>query len=408
MKLPKSIITADVQKLFKTLGQDQVRFVGGVVRNALLGVPTGDIDLATTLTPNEVIQKLTTAKIKYVPTGIDHGTVTAVLNGIGYEITTLRRDVETDGRRAVVAYTTDWAEDAARRDFTMNALYADLDGKIYDPLGQGLADLEKRKVRFVGDAETRIQEDYLRILRFFRFHSAYGKGVPDKKGLAASAKFAFHIKTLSRERITQEFTKILMGKAPRKILKIIQTSKILPDIIGQKCDPDRIGSELKIEKILREVEKDVLFCARLFIALGFSFKANAKFFNYLILNKKQNAILNDLAKIKIDTKRLQKSEMMKLLYFYSWNSVATALIISAVKENISLNQFKKTWKIFTNTKRPVFMISGKDLQALGYSEGIEMGQKLKSLEKKWISSEFNLTREDLLKPLIASMELNKP
>lgn len=396
MKLPKSIITEDVQKLFKTLGQDHVRFVGGVVRNALLGVPIGDIDLATTLTPDEVINKLTAAKIKFVPTGIDHGTVTAIVGGIGYEITTLRRDVETDGRRAVVAYTTDWAEDAARRDFTMNALYADLNGKIYDPLGKGITDLEKQKVKFVGDAETRIQEDYLRILRFFRFHSMYGKGAPDAKGLSASARFAPKIKTLSRERITQEFTKILMGDNPQKILSIMKTHKTLPDILGVKFDPNRIGSELKIEKILADVDKDVIFCARLFIALGFSFKENAKFSNQLILNKKQISILNDLVKIKIDTQRLQKEKMAEYLYFYSWNSVAAALIISAIRENISPAQFKKTWQIFINTKRPVFMISGKDLLALGYTQGIEMGKKLKSLEKKWIKSGFTLTREELI------------
>ena len=396
MKFPKSIITEDVQKLFKTLGQDQVRFVGGVVRNTLLGVPIGDIDLATTLTPDAVIHKLTSAKIKFVPTGIDHGTVTAILGGVGYEITTLRRDVETDGRRAVVAYTTDWEEDAARRDFTINALYADLDGHIYDPLGQGLADLEKRKVRFVGDAETRIQEDYLRILRFFRFHSAYGKGSPDKKGLMASAKFASQIRTLSRERITQEFIKILMGTNPQKILSVMQTHKILPTILGKTFNPDRIGSELKIEKIISQVEKDVIFCVRLFILLGFSFKENGKFSKYLILNKKQILILNDLVEIKIDTKRLKSQKMMEYLYFYPWNSLAAALIISAIKENISVAEFKKTWNIFINTKRPVFVISGKDLLSLGYSAGPQMGKKLKLLEKKWINSGFVLTRQELL------------
>ncbi len=396
MTFPKSIITPDVQKLFKTLGKAHVRFVGGVVRNALLGLDIGDIDLATTLTPDEVIGKLTAAKIKSVPTGIDHGTVTAVLGGKGYEITTLRRDVETDGRRAVVAFTTDWAEDAARRDFTMNALYADLDGKIYDPLGQGLADLKNRKVRFVGDAETRIQEDYLRILRFFRFHSAYGKGAPDKKGLAASAKFSSKIKTLSRERVTQEFTKILMGEKPQKILEVMQTAKILPDILGKGFHPDRIGSELKIEKIAGVLEKDVIFAVRFFIALGFSFKENAKFSNHLILNKKQISLLNDITKIKMDTQRLNQLFFAEMLYFYQWNSVAASLIIFAVKENMPVSEFKKTWKIFKDTKRPVFMISGKDLKALGYSEGIEMGKKLKSLEKKWIESDFTRTRQELL------------
>lgn len=396
MIFPKSIYSEDVQKLFKTLGEGRVRFVGGCVRNGLLGVPLGDIDLATTLTPDKVMKKLAAAKIKFVPTGIDYGTVTAVLNGKGYEITTLRRDVDTDGRRAVVAFTSNWAEDAARRDFTVNALYADWDGQIYDPLGQGLADLEKCKVRFVGDAEMRIQEDYLRILRFFRFHSAYGRGAPDKKGLMASAKFAPGIKTLSRERVTQEFTKILMGENPQKILKVIQDCKILPDILGKNFDPDRIGSELKVEKIVGVGEKDVLFCVRLFIALGFSFNEKGKVFNCLILNKKHLCILKDLSRININAKRIDGEDVMKLLYLYSWNSVAAALIISAVVENLSASQVKKTWKIFINTKRPVFPISGKDLMAEGHSAGIEMGRKLKVLEQKWIRSGFRLTREELL------------
>ena len=176
MIFSKSSIPEEVQRLFTLLGNKNLRFVGGCVRNALLGLPITDIDLATTLQPEEVMQRLNAAHIQCIPTGIDYGTVTAVLNGVGYQITTLRRDVATDGRRAVVAYTTDWAEDAARRDLTVNALYADWNGIIYDPLGEGLKDIEKRRIRFVGDPEVRIQEDYLRILRFLRFYSFYGIG----------------------------------------------------------------------------------------------------------------------------------------------------------------------------------------------------------------------------------------
>ena len=403
MIFPKSILDGDVQKLFKTLGPDHLRFVGGVVRNALLELPIGDIDLATTLPPDEVMQKLKSAAIKVIPTGIDYGTVTAVIKGVGYEITTLRRDVETDGRRAVVSYTTDWTEDAARRDFTINALYADGNGQIYDPLGQGLPDLKQQKVKFVGDAETRIQEDYLRILRFFRFHAAYGKGVPDQPALKACAKFAPKIKTLSRERITQEFTKILMGNAPQKILKLMQDQKILPALLGKNFDPDRIGSELKIEKIAGVLEQDVIFCIRLFTTLNFSFKENGNLSKVLILNKKQIAILKDLAKIKIDTQRLQNSalplKLMELLYHYSWNSVAAALLIAASKNNHPPAHFRKTWNIFTETKRPVLGVSGKDLLALGYAPGKDMGDILKILEKKWIKSGFILTRKELLSGL---------
>src|SRR6185369_11559008 len=165
-----------------------IRFVGGTVRDELLGIPHADVDLATRLEPQAVMRRLQTTKIKAVPTGIDHGTITAVSRGHIVEITTLRRDVSTDGRRATVAFTEDWAEDAQRRDFRLNALYADATGAIHDPTGGGLDDARAGRVIFIGDAQTRIKEDYLRILRFFRFNAWYAKGPLDPHGLHACAQ----------------------------------------------------------------------------------------------------------------------------------------------------------------------------------------------------------------------------
>jgi poly(A) polymerase len=159
-------------------GPGCARFVGGCVRNTLMGKPIDDIDIATTLTPDEVIEALGAAGLRSIPTGVDHGTVTALSGGRPYEITTLRRDVSTDGRRAVVAFTQDWGEDAQRRDFRFNALYADPRGRLYDPTGEGVNDAREGRVVFVGDPRTRIREDYLRILRFFRFHAWYGRARP--------------------------------------------------------------------------------------------------------------------------------------------------------------------------------------------------------------------------------------
>ena len=166
-------------------GADCARFVGGCVRNAVIGRPVADIDIATTLTPDRVTAALKAAGLKAVPTGVEFGTVTAVSGGKPFEITTLRRDVETDGRHAVVAYTDDWAQDAARRDFRLNALYADAEGRLFDPTGEGEADARAGRIVFVGDPETRIREDGLRILRFFRFLAWYGQGEPDADALAA-------------------------------------------------------------------------------------------------------------------------------------------------------------------------------------------------------------------------------
>lgn len=190
-------------------------FVGGCVRNALLGEAVGDVDIATDATPETVTNIAETAGFRVVPTGLDHGTVTVIAGGIPHEVTTFRRDVETDGRRAVVAYSTRIEDDAARRDFTMNALYADARGQVFDPLG-GLPDLRARRVRFVGDAGQRIREDYLRILRFFRFHAWYGDpdGGLDADGLAACAALSAGIETLSRERVGAEIKKLLTARDP--------------------------------------------------------------------------------------------------------------------------------------------------------------------------------------------------
>ena len=183
-----------------TANGGEARFVGGAVRNAQLGEPVIDVDIATPLTPDEVTKRLVRAGLGAVPTGIEHGTVTAVAMGKPFEVTTLRRDVTTDGRRAVVAFTTDWAQDASRRDFTINAMYASADGALFDPTG-GEDDLKAGRVRFIGDAAQRIREDYLRILRLFRFHAWYGKGAIDNAALAAATKEKCRIeKTFRRTR----------------------------------------------------------------------------------------------------------------------------------------------------------------------------------------------------------------
>ena len=188
---------------------EEARVVGGAVRNALLGEPLGDIDIATTALPAEVVRRTQAAGFKAVPTGIEHGTVTVVVLGRPFEVTTLREDVETFGRHAKVAFGRDWKRDAERRDFTMNALSAARDGTVYDYVG-GLADVEARRVRFIGDAATRIAEDYLRILRFFRFHAAYGEGALDPAGVAACIAGRAGLEQLSRERIRIEILKLLL------------------------------------------------------------------------------------------------------------------------------------------------------------------------------------------------------
>jgi poly(A) polymerase len=224
-----------MKRLLAALGADEglTRYVGGAVRDDLLDLPVSDIDLATRIPPLEVMERLGKAKIKAVPTGIDHGTVTAVSDGHPFEITTLRRDVSTDGRRATVAFTDDWQEDAARRDFTINALSADpRTGELFDYFG-GLADLEQRHIRFIGDPLQRIAEDHLRILRFFRFHARFGAGPPDAAALEACTARANDLMALSRERIADELLKLLGMPDPSSTVAIMLEHAILRPVLPE-------------------------------------------------------------------------------------------------------------------------------------------------------------------------------
>ena len=227
-------------------GAGCARFVGGCVRNALLGRAVDDVDIATTLEPPAVIAALKAARLKAVPTGVEHGTVTAVSARRPFEITTLRRDVETDGRRAVVNFTADWAEDAARRDFTLNALYADRGGVVLDPLGSGVADAHAGRIVFVGEAQTRIREDYLRILRFYRFLAWYGRGEPDAASAQACAALKGGLARLAAERVSKELLKLLAASDPRAALRLMAESGVLAEILPEATGLSRLEGIVEI------------------------------------------------------------------------------------------------------------------------------------------------------------------
>ncbi|MEL6583237.1 MAG: CCA tRNA nucleotidyltransferase [Pseudomonadota bacterium] len=219
---------AETVAVMRALGE--AFFVGGCVRNTLLGVPVSDVDIATPLLPEEVIARVEAAGLKAVPTGLSHGTVTVVSGGVAHEVTTFRRDIETDGRHAVVAFTQDVAEDAARRDFTMNALYAAEDGAVIDPLS-GLADLQARRVRFIGDAAARIGEDALRMLRFYRFFAQYGVGEADAEARAAISARVGDLAGLSAERVTQEMRKLLGAGDPLAAVVAMAEDGVLAKVL---------------------------------------------------------------------------------------------------------------------------------------------------------------------------------
>jgi poly(A) polymerase len=220
-------------KLLAVLDTDgeEARVVGGAVRNTLLDLPTGDVDLATTALPDVVVQRAKDAGFHPVPTGIEHGTVTVVVHDVPFEVTTLRQDIETDGRHAKVRFGRDWKTDAERRDFTINALFASRDGKLFDFVG-GLKDIEARRVRFIGDPAQRIAEDYLRVLRFFRFHAGYAQGLPDASGLSACIRAKESLGQLSRERVRNELMKLLLAPHTVPTLAVMAETGILTDVLG--------------------------------------------------------------------------------------------------------------------------------------------------------------------------------
>src|SRR6185295_18314721 len=223
------------------------RFVGGCVRNALLNEPVSDVDIATQLAPEKVMMAAIAAGMAAHPTGIEHGTVTLVADHHTFEVTTLRRDVETDGRRAVVEFTEDWAQDAQRRDFRMNALYCSLEGELFDPTGGGLDDIRDRRIIFVGDAETRIREDYLRILRFFRFYAWYGHGLPDAAGLAACNKLRNGLTGISAERIWMEMKKLLAAQKPIAALEAMDDAGVFDALFDEAKGLDLLNKVVGLE-----------------------------------------------------------------------------------------------------------------------------------------------------------------
>ena len=235
---------------------EQARVVGGAVRNALLGqmdgdAAPGDFDIATTAVPDEVTRRAVAAGFRVLPTGIAHGTVTVLVRGRPFEVTTLRRDVETDGRHAVVAFGRDWRADAERRDFTMNALSLGRDGTVHDPVG-GLADLNARRVRFIGDPHARIVEDVLRVLRFFRFHAIYGEGAPDAEGLAASIAARDALARLSRERVRAEMVKLLVAPRAAEVLGVMSDAGLLQRILGGVAWLGAFSRMTMLEALLRQ------------------------------------------------------------------------------------------------------------------------------------------------------------
>ena len=365
------------RRIFDALGHDSVRFVGGFVRNALLDLPLSDPDMATIHTPDEVTRRLVTAGIKVIPTGIDHGTVTAVVDGKPFEITTLRRDVETDGRHAVVAFSTDWVEDARRRDFTVNTLLADIDGNVFDPTGQGISDLKAGRVVFVGEPAQRIAEDYLRILRFYRFQALYGRGLADAAAIDACQLAAAKISTLSRERITQEMRKIIAIDDPVDILEMMRTGSIMPELFHPSYMPENMKSLCQMQR-----EDDaVMVEARLYILSGGDENHIAALDKYLLFSKEQ---AKNFAALFIAV--AMPCGVKERLYRFGRVIALQSILIMAAMEDVVPDA--ETMNLLKHWEIPVLPINGDDVKAAGIAPGPKMGEILRTIEAWWIAQNF--------------------
>ncbi len=397
---------ADVQKLFAVLNSDgrEARVIGGAVRNALMDVDAGDIDFATTTVPDDTIKWVEAAGFKTVPTGYAHGTITAVKNGRAFEITTLRRDVATNGRHAEVAFGTDWEADARRRDFTINALSCDADGKIYDYCG-GIADIESRTIKFIGNSETRIAEDYLRSLRFYRFFAHYGSGRPDSDGIRATAKLKSGLAQLSAERIWAELKKLLVAPDPSRALLWMRQAGVLTAILpesenwGIDAVPGLVATEQALvwnaDPLLRLMAITPPNAVRAEVMAG-RLKLSKPERERLIAHALTLPVAPDASETAL-AKRLYREGISGILDRLKLALASTRT--KALANDIAMIEAAKLSRLLAfaqNWKRPMFPVSGKDLKAKGFVEGAALGEALGSLETRWVDSGFKLKLDDLL------------
>ncbi len=369
-------------------GPGSIRFVGGCVRNAVMGRSVDDIDLATILTPDAIVEAVTAAGLKSIPTGVEHGTITVVALGQPFEVTTLRRDVSTDGRRAVVAFTSDWAEDAQRRDFRLNALYADPQGVIYDPTGHGLADARAGRVVFVGDPLVRIREDYLRILRFFRLFAWYGSGEPDPAALAACKALKGMLSGRSAERTSKEVLKLLAAADPRPAVKLMASTGVLAAVLPLAKDLARFDALVAIERgQLFENDPDLRLAALLTADAAGLIAAAER----LRLSNSQRdrlaAAVGDKPRI---VSWMSEREVRRAVYqlgvtaFYDRVKLAWA----ASDRPATAPQWRSLLAQAENWSPPDLPVSGEDALAAGLPPGPRVGQALREVEEWWIDHDF--------------------
>lgn len=373
------------------------RFVGGCVRDTLLGLEIGDVDIATPALPDAVIAALQTARIKTVPTGIAHGTVTAVVGSPGpsrhYEITTLRRDVETDGRHAKVAFDADWSEDAGRRDFTINAIYLEPDGTIHDPVG-GIVDLQARRVRFVGDPKQRIAEDILRLLRYYRFEARFGTGRGDEAARAACREAARLLPNLSAERIAHELLRLLAVTDPVPAIRMMREDGVLAVTLPEARRLDRLERLVAVE-----LEPDAL--RRLAALIDVDAAGAVAVAERLRLSNAQRDRLAGLAPPWPVDADADTRGQRRAIYDLGRERYRDLVLLQSTEERVELGRRQELLDLAASWSPPAFPLAGRDATALGIPPGPEIGRLLAEVHSWWEEGDFAADRAACLKQMQA-------
>jgi tRNA nucleotidyltransferase/poly(A) polymerase len=380
---------ADVMKLLNG-GGEETRLVGGTVRDLALEAPPGDFDLATTAPPEAVMARARVAGLRVVPTGLAHGTVTIVAAGLPIEVTTLRQDIETDGRHAEVAFGRDFRLDALRRDFTINALSIDLQGRVHD-YADGLADLEARRVRFIGDAHLRIREDYLRILRFFRFSARFGEGELDAEGFAATIREREGLAILSRERVRVELLKLLAAPRAGEVVTRVCEAGLLAGPLAGMADPARLRRLLALEAARGEPPDPLLRLAALAVQIEEDAErlrerlrlSNGEYDRLATLARALETLHGTSAPPSLGDLRL-------LLFERGRQGARDAIALSQVDCGAAPDdeRFSHAWRFVSDTPQPRLPFSGADIVARGVGPGQRVGVVLKNLQALWIRAGF--------------------
>jgi poly(A) polymerase len=389
-----------IQAVFSALNRDNdsARVVGGAIRNTLLGHPVPDIDIATTATPQDVMQRAADAGLKPIGTGIDHGTITVISDGFPYEVTTLREDVETYGRQAKVVFGRDWKKDALRRDFTMNALYVDSVGKLHDPLG-GLEDCLARRVRFIGDPDMRLREDYLRILRFFRIYAAYGDGDMDTEGLGACLRQRDGLRHLSAERIGHEMRRLVSAPKAAIAVRMMNDCGLWEIATGGLAKIEDFEAFRQLDALAPETQDPEV---GLTVLSGFVREDVDRVADRLRLsNSERKRMQICWEAYKTFRQSDQMPDLKTLLYTHGRQGAIDGLLAywaayDAQKRSGDRPAFEDALLELKSLEVPVFPLKGADMIALGHRPGPQVGKVLKTLEKIWCENGFALSKQDLL------------